>query len=170
LGGEAVVEFLISADGVFDIAFGVEVFELFGGRGDHGGDRAGVAAGHGEDEVGLVDEFDGEGTGAVLGEVCAECFDGFDGLGSGAHAGHGDGAGGDDLDAFFIEIGWFDAEAVSEDFFGQRLGHGRTAGVAGADEEDGGFEQALNDALVVDAGADDFVAVGGDADEGGGFV
>src|SRR5687768_8370417 len=58
LAGEFLVEPDVAADGVLDVALGVEGGDLGGGRGDEGGDGAGVALAHGVDDVGLVDQLD----------------------------------------------------------------------------------------------------------------
>ena len=73
-------------------------------------------------------------------------------------------AGRDHADALLLQLGLGHAA-----FFppaccrGDRLGHGRAAGVAAADEQDRRSQQPLDDPLVVNARADDLVAVVVDA-------
>jgi len=169
LAGEGLVEGDVAADGVLDVVFGIKGEGFVGGGGDEGDDGLGVGAGHGEDDIGLVDEFDGEGSRAVAGEIDAEGLEGLYGGWGSFSVWESEAAGGEDGVAFVFEVGLGEVEFVGEDFAGEALGHGGAAGVAGADEEEGGSEESFDDAAVVDAVADDVVVMVSDSDDGGGF-
>ena len=99
---ELMIQRVVAADGIIYIARGVERCDLLRGRGDQGGDGAGVILSHGEDHVGLVDQLDAEHARAVAREVRAQLLDGVDGGGRGPRAGHGHRAGGEHLHALFL--------------------------------------------------------------------
>ncbi len=103
----------------------------------------------------------------MRGDVEAHAAEDVDGLGGGAGAGHGVAAGADDGNSFVVKMLDVDLEFLGEVITSDGLGHGGAAGVAAADEEDGGFEQAIDNALIIHALADDLVGIFLDSQEGG---